>query len=398
MASPFKHTMRSLEKHGVSRVAPRFFLAMIVLVAWALWMTRARVAVYASTPSGRLEVSRMVHRVAAQEAGRVTAVHLELGRTVEADEVILELDTSVEKKRLDEALTAEAILAPKFDALRKQLTIEHEARALQAKLNGVSVDRARVDLREAELFAAHQEELSAISQRLHDEKLASLIENINAKNDAADRRLKAHGARVDVGKLAVSKKFDDVRYMAQIAELERQLSELEGQAAAARAAASTARAQIERRVVRAPVAGKLGNIHALQVGDVLDAGDVVATIVPSDDIHVVAEFPPADAAGRIHPGQPARVRLNGFSWTQFGMIQADVTSVASEPRDGTIRVELVIRAERNPTIPIQHGLPGSVEVEVERVSPWALLLRGLGSSLAGAPSPPAADAKAEGPK
>ena len=74
----------------------------------------------------------------------------------------------------------------------------------------------------------------------------------------------------------------------------------------------------------------------------------------------------------------ARLRLQGFPWTQYGSIAATVESVGSEVRDGRVRVELAIDPHNHTTIPIQHGLPGSVEVQVEQVSPATLALRAAG--------------------
>ena len=72
------------------------------------------------------------------------------------------------------------------------------------------------------------------------------------------------------------------------------------------------------------------------------------------------------------------------------MLHAVVTHVASEPRDGTARVELLIAGENTPTIPIQHGLPGAIDVEVERVAPWVLLVRSMGAFVTRVPVPEAA--------
>ena len=60
---------------------------------------------------------------------------------------------------------------------------------------------------------------------------------------------------------------------------------------------------------------------------------------------------------------------------------ATVTSVAAEARDGVIRVELQLPPETPTAMPLQHGLPGTVEVEVERISPAALVLRAVGTRL-----------------
>ena len=95
-------------------------------------------------------------------------------------------------------------------------------------------------------------------------------------------------------------------------------------------------------------------------------------------MRLVAEFASTAAVGRVRAGQLARARLDGFPWAQFGMVPARVTSVGSEAREGRVRVELALASPRNPRITLEHGLPGLVEVEVERVSPAVLLLRAAG--------------------
>jgi membrane fusion protein (multidrug efflux system) len=75
----------------------------------------------------------------------------------------------------------------------------------------------------------------------------------------------------------------------------------------------------------------------------------------------------------------------GFPWTKYGMLQAEVDRVGNEPKDGLIRVELVLHSPQRTNIPLQHGLPGSAEVEVDRVSPFALVLDAAGRFLMSMP-------------
>jgi hypothetical protein len=95
----------------------------------------------------------------------------------------------------------------------------------------------------------------------------------------------------------------------------------------------------------------------------------------------VAQFP-VPAMGRLRAGQRAVMRMEGFPWMQYGTLTAHVRRVASEVRDGTVRVELELEEERPAGIPMSHGLPGSVEVEVERATPAELVLRNAGQILA----------------
>ena len=79
----------------------------------------------------------------------------------------------------------------------------------------------------------------------------------------------------------------------------------------------------------------------------------------------MAEFLPAVALGRVRAGQPARLRLDSFPWTQYGSLATTVSRVASEVRDGRVRVELTVASQPTARLPLQHGLRGTVEVEVE---------------------------------
>jgi membrane fusion protein (multidrug efflux system) len=126
------------------------------------------------------------------------------------------------------------------------------------------------------------------------------------------------------------------------------------------------------------VAGRVGSVlPPLPPGAFVKEGASLGAIVPSGELRVVAEFTPEAAIGRVREGQPGRLRLDGFPWTQFGSVGARVVSIGSEPRDGRVRAELSV-VGAPPAVPMQHGLPGSLEVEVERATPAALVLRAAG--------------------
>src|SRR5262249_44778232 len=136
---------------------------------------------------------------------------------------------------------------------------------------------------------------------------------------------------------------------------------------------------LELRTVRAPVAGRVGEVVAFPVGSVVRAAEKMGAVVPLGEPRAVGWFPAASVGG-LHPGQPARLRLTGFPWTQYGTLPATVTDVGNEASDGQIRVELRLAATAS-SLPREHGLPCSAEVEVERVSPAVLVLRAAGQFL-----------------
>jgi membrane fusion protein (multidrug efflux system) len=121
------------------------------------------------------------------------------------------------------------------------------------------------------------------------------------------------------------------------------------------------------------------------VGSFVSAGDALSSVIPEGELHIVADFLPHEALGRIRPGQHARMRLFGFPWTQYGTVAATVEHVAQELRKGRVRIELSMGEQqgRSP-IPVQHGLPGSVEIEIEEASPASLVWRAVGQRFSAA--------------
>ena len=180
--------------------------------------------------------------------------------------------------------------------------------------------------------------------------------------------------------------------------LRRQIVTLEGELATAAATHARLVQALERHQVRAPVSGVLAEVQALRPGSYVAEGQTLATVVPDGELLVVAEFDPSRALGRLQPGQVARLRLDGWPWAQYGSVPARVLRVAGEWRGQLLRVELQPMLAAGAALPLQHGQPGVVEVEVEQLAPVALALRAAGRALEGPTQPaPALPATATGP-
>jgi membrane fusion protein (multidrug efflux system) len=136
--------------------------------------------------------------------------------------------------------------------------------------------------------------------------------------------------------------------------------------------------EVERRKLRAPITGRLGECAVLRPGSQISEGQELGLIVPARWLQIMAEFQPSVALGRLRPGQTVTVRLHGFPRVQDGTVPAKVVQVADENRDGKVRVELAVSGQPPSQIPLGHRLPGSVEVEIERLSPIALIMRSAG--------------------
>ena len=225
------------------------------------------------------------------------------------------------------------------------------------------------------------EEEAGRANRLRSEGLIPEAEARRANADAQSKRAAVESMKASVARLEPELQIRRRDRDAVMAETRSDIARLESDAATSAANAKRLEFEIENRRIRAPITGRLSECAPLRPGAYITAGRQLGVIVPSSKLQVVAEFSGEAALGKIHPGQNAIVKLEGFPWAQFGTLSARVARVAGEIRNGKVRVELAVQAPAGSRIPLQHGLPGSAEIEVERISPAVLLLRSAGQAV-----------------
>jgi len=375
--------MRALTADRGGWLVTGFVLVLVLLGIWSAWCVYARVAVYAITPNARLEVDQAGHPIATPVTGRIVTTTLVVGRAVQAGEVLVELDAEAPRLQQEEARSRLTALMAQRQARRQELTAEEAAQKDERRAARVALDEAQARYREAEVAARAAAEQADIFVRLDARGLASRLELLRTKADADQKRAAADSLRLAISRLASDQRTKDSDRTARITQFAREVTQLDGDIHTAAAVLARLAHTIDQTRIRAPIAGSLGEVATLKPGAVVRQGDTLGVVLPAGVLRVVASFLPAVALGRVQPGQPAQLRLDGFPWAQYGSLPGTVTRVATEARDGVIRVELYLTQERSTAIPLQHGLPGMVEIEVERVSPVALVLRGVGKRLGG---------------
>jgi multidrug resistance efflux pump len=381
MASPFSRTLRSLESDGHRRWALGLVPAALLLAAWGTWFLSAQVPVYEVSDSARLEADRAAHPIDAPVDGRIVAVHWKLGQRVAAAEVLVELEANEQRYLLEEEQASAGALPGQVAALRQQVAAARRMLADGRSTAKATLAEAQARAAEAESAARFAQSDAERQEKLRTAGLLAEADLARFRSAAEQKRAAARALTLALDRMAWEARNTESDQQEKLADLERQLALLTGQAATAGPAGRRLGRDVELRTVRAPVDGRVGEVVQLRVGSVVAQGDRLGSVVPEGGLKVVAGFPPEGAVGRVRPGQPARVRLTGFPANQYGLLAATVERVASEAEDGRIRVELAAHPDRHSRLPLEHGLPGTVEVEVERTTPAALVLRTVGKLL-----------------
>jgi multidrug resistance efflux pump len=379
MSSPFSRSLRALESER-SRGWRAASVATLLLLGWAGWLLLARVPLYETSTLARLEATAAAHPVDARMLGRVVSVNLTVGRIVRSGDILIELEADAERLALGEARKRLEALGPQIAAARQEIVAEELAIDADRRASLMARDEQRATLRQAEASLGLANEEARQLARLRADRIVSEIENSRARAEAERRKAMADAASAALARIETDATTRESDRRVRIQRLRGTLTLLEGDLATAGAATKRSEYEVERRVLRAPIDGRIAEAADVRVGAVVDEGSRLAAIVPESPLRVVAQFAPASAIGRVHVGQPARVRLLGFPWAEYGSLQAEVTAVADELRDGLVRVELGVGSLPG-ALPLTHALPGSVEIEVERVRPAWLVLRSLGGLL-----------------
>lgn len=388
MAAQFSQTARSLGAETSRLAWAAWFVSAAFLAGWLGWFALDTVTVFEVSSRARVEVRQSSHTVHALVVSKVVQTMLALGAEVNAGDVLVELDATTERLRLEEEQARVGAIPRQIASLGREIdSREREKRS--DRLSAVAAaEAATFRSQEADAAVDFAQDYEQRVRRLSGSGLVAPVDMSRAASETKKLLASRDSLSSELRRLEMDAQMRVSQHDATIESLRHTMTSLEGDLATSHATIARLTRDIEKHVVRAPISGRLGNVAPLQPGAYVAEGQQLATVVPLGELVVVADFLPALALGRIREGQVARLRLDGFPWAQYGTLPARVNRVASEIRDDFVRVELLLDDAAIGRIPLQHGLPGSVDVTIEHASPATLVLRAAGlllASPAGAP-------------
>lgn len=378
MSVSFSRTVRALHSMNSRSLMAGIVITSVVLGLWCWWFVAAEVSVYEVTGDAWIEASDAAHRTSAPLTGRVVEANLEIGRWVENGEPLVvlaglraaeQLSKEVERREGAE----KGLMA--LDTIRKETEEGADAARLgdQKKLERAKAD-LQVAVADARLASAEVER----ARQLFGEGLVSEadLERAGARVD----QTKAAVLSLEAGVLQIGSEIrqDSSGRSRALAEIDSRIAALEAEEGIAEHGAAEMATELEERTIKAPISGWLGRVSTCKPGSVLMEGDLVAVVIPDGELKVSAHFPAGSGLGRIGSGQHARMRLHAFPWTRFGQIEAEVLRVGQETVNGFLSVECRLLSDLHHGAKLQHGMQGDLVVEVDRMSPFELVLTLVG--------------------
>lgn len=278
--------------------------------------------------------------LAAKVTGYVTAVEVTDNQPVAAGDVIA---------RIDDGDLRLAVRAAQDRITAQQATVARIG--VQATAAEAAIDQARAEV------ASAGADLERTSLDL--DRKSKLATNAYASRQAldnakADRRKAAAALTAARAGLASA--------TANVAVVQAQRQEAEQALLGLRTALAQAERDLSFAVIRAPVAGVVGN-RAVEVGQLVQPGTRLAAIVPLDDVYVDANFKETQLA-RMRPGQTAEVRVDAFREQTFAGVVESISPASGAlfsllpPENATGNFTKVVQR-----LPVRIRLSGAAAAE-----------------------------------
>jgi membrane fusion protein (multidrug efflux system) len=335
---------------------------LVLLVGGYWYLTTGQ---YVSTDDAYVQAARVA--VSTDVSGRVVQIDVKDNQRLNAGETLFQLDQRPFQIAVDEA--------------KAQLgTVRFQVHALKATYH-----QKRADARAAEATADYTQHEFERQQRL--------LATGTASQQQFDQARQAYeNARAQLA----SKQQDVANALAQIGGDPDLPLEQHPMVQHAQAALDRAELDLSYTVIRAPENGIVTKVDQLQVGDYVNAGTPLFSLMSTDRVWVEANFKETELT-HMRPGQEATVEVDTYPGVVF---PAKVESLSpgtgltfsllpAENATGNWvkvvqRLPVRLRLEGlDPNEPLHAGLSATVEVDTGYRRPWLDRIEGLFAWLAG---------------
>ena len=128
------------------------------------------------------------------------------------------------------------------------------------------------------------------------------------------------------------KQKSELESQQKIQQLELEINQTKTKIAETKNQLASAKNQLEKRFLKSPVAGTVLAFNVKNTGKVIQSGEIVAEIAPHASPLVLSAMLLDREAGFIKPGMSAQIKLDAYSYQDYGAIPGKVISVSADSK------------------------------------------------------------------
>lgn len=323
--------------------------------------------------NGRIEGDRI--SVASKFPGRVQEILVWEGDTVEAGQVMVRLDDTQTRARVQQARQAWAALEAQFQGAHTDLAVLNLEVPLAIEAADEKVNRARASLEKA---IAVEKEAATDAKRYRD--LVARGYATQQQLDRADTEWEVSGKEIKEARAALTQATKESAQAElgwkRIRAKEAEVEALERQRDQAEAALDEAESILADLTIVAPTNGTI-TTRIVDVGEVVTPGAPLYELVDLDRLHLKVYVPEVQI-GKVRLGLRARIYTDAFPDEPFPAVvryiasRAEFTPKEVQTPDERVKLTYAIKLylDENPDHRLTPGLPADAVIRWKEEAPW----------------------------
>lgn len=313
------------------------------------------------TARGRLEPKGKTLELDAPVAGKVAALKVKEGQTVMAGQILMELESEINRADLQQALAkreGQLNRIGQLNFMRNQLlqvtipTQEQQSKAEAAALLA-QIDQTRQRLSHGKIMQSIAKDGLARDQsevqryrRLVQEGIVPAVKVIEVERAMDESKGKLNQAQLDIAQAQDQIKAQQSQYekalrageltvldtKRQIKELESQIADLQAEIAQNIKLIGSLNFQLQQRTVRAPGNGTIFHLSVNNAGAVLQPGQMIAQIAPQEAPLVLRAQMTSRESGFLRVGMPVKLKFDAYPFQDYGIVEGRLSWVSPDSK------------------------------------------------------------------
>ena len=387
---------------------------LIILIVWAHFTLIDEV----TRGEGRVIPSGQIQLVQSLDGGIVSKILVVEGQTVAKGAPLILIDETRavsslrenrsqylallgKESRLKALATGTEFLPPKelmeevpevynqelalYYASKNELASQLDIAQQQLRQKERELQEVRASYEQAERgYALTKQELE-VTKPLQASGAVSEVDILRLERDASRLLGEREQTRAQIGRVQSSieearRKISEVEQV-QLSKVRTELNETSAKVNALTATSEGLSDKVNQATLRAPVNGKISRLYVNTVGGVIQPGQEVIEVVPSDDALVLeTKIQPKDIAFVTHL-QKATVKLTAYDYTIYGTLDALVESISADSiidDEGNAFYIVKVRtleSKLGEGLPIIPGMVAQVDIITGKKSVLSYLLK-----------------------
>ncbi|GAB4531690.1 MAG: HlyD family type I secretion periplasmic adaptor subunit [Pleurocapsa sp.] len=212
-------------------------------------------------------------------------------------------------------------------------------------------EQARLQTQQ-QLIESKLQEISNINEQIFqsEQSLRDLVAKITqTQGELSTATKEVEQLEADLTRNQAERTRLELQAQQQIEGLKLEISQIKSKIAETQNTLANAQTQLEQKFLKSPVDGVVLSFNVKNTGKVVQSGQTVAEIAPEDSPLVLSALIPNQNAGFIKTDMPVQIKLDAYSYQDYGTIPGKVISISGDTKANE-----------------QLGAVYQVEIELER--------------------------------